>query len=144
VHVAPACVGSRKGSNRFGSYVCNISLHFCKRLFPRLKPMTSWSQANTTALPFNYEKVTRPGKIKRRVKYYRDFAKYCKMLQCTCATNSCMLCLVSSRLPFSPASVSVIAVSTDRIITIFDAAGVSGFSALDTGARAACCWEICS
>jgi hypothetical protein len=142
VHIAPACAGS----NRFGSYVCSISLHFCKRLFPRLEPMTSWSQANTAApgLPFNYENVTWPDKIKRIVKYYKDFAKYCKMLQCTCATNSCMLRLVSSRLPFSPASVSVVAVSTGRIITIFDAAGVSGFGAVDTGAQAACCWEICS
>jgi hypothetical protein len=29
VHVAPACAGS----DHFGSYVCSISLHFCKRLF---------------------------------------------------------------------------------------------------------------
>jgi hypothetical protein len=27
VHVAPACTGSGKGSNHFGFYVCNISLH---------------------------------------------------------------------------------------------------------------------
>jgi hypothetical protein len=41
VHVAPACTRSREGSNHFGSYVCNISLHFCKRLFRGLEPMTS-------------------------------------------------------------------------------------------------------
>jgi hypothetical protein len=44
MHVAPACVGSEEGSNHFGSYVRNIFLHFCKRLFPGLEPMTSWSQ----------------------------------------------------------------------------------------------------
>jgi hypothetical protein len=33
VHVAPACVGAGEGSDHFGSYVCNLSLHFCKRLF---------------------------------------------------------------------------------------------------------------
>jgi hypothetical protein len=43
VHIAPACAGSGEGSDHFGSYVCNISLHFCKKLFPRLEPMTSWS-----------------------------------------------------------------------------------------------------
>jgi hypothetical protein len=34
VHVAPACTGSGEGSDHFGSYVCSLSLHFCKRLFP--------------------------------------------------------------------------------------------------------------
>jgi hypothetical protein len=42
VHVAPACIGS----DHFGSYVRSISLHFYKRLFPGLEPMTSWSQGN--------------------------------------------------------------------------------------------------
>jgi hypothetical protein len=52
VHVAPACVGSGKGFDHFGSYVCSVSLHFCKRLFPGLEPMTSWSQGNSiTATP---------------------------------------------------------------------------------------------
>jgi hypothetical protein len=36
VHVVPTCVGS----DHFGSYVRNLSLHFCKRLFPGLEPMT--------------------------------------------------------------------------------------------------------
>jgi hypothetical protein len=44
MHVAPACVGSIEGSDHFGSYVRSLSLHFCKRLFPGLEPMTSWSQ----------------------------------------------------------------------------------------------------
>ena len=56
VHVAPACAGSREGSDHFGSIVRSLSLHFCKRLFPGLEPMTSWSQGSsfTTAprLPF--------------------------------------------------------------------------------------------
>jgi hypothetical protein len=48
VHVAPACAGS----DHFGSYVCNLSLHFCQRLFPGIEPMTSWSQGNSfTAAP---------------------------------------------------------------------------------------------
>jgi hypothetical protein len=51
VHVAPACVGLGEGSDHFGSYGCNLPLHFCK-MFLGLEPMTSWSQDNsfTTAL----------------------------------------------------------------------------------------------
>ncbi|KAK4725711.1 hypothetical protein R3W88_030628 [Solanum pinnatisectum] len=33
-----------------GSIVCNLTLHFCKRLFPRLEPMTSSSQGNNFIL----------------------------------------------------------------------------------------------
>jgi hypothetical protein len=52
MNVAPACAGSREGSNHFGSYVHSLSLNFCKRLFPRLEPMASWSQGNSfTAVP---------------------------------------------------------------------------------------------
>jgi hypothetical protein len=47
VLVAPACAGSREGSDHFGSYVHSLSLHFYKRLFPGLEPMTSWSQGNS-------------------------------------------------------------------------------------------------
>jgi hypothetical protein len=50
VHVALDCVGSGEGSDHFGSYVRSLSLHFCKRLFPGLEPMTSWSQVNSFAL----------------------------------------------------------------------------------------------
>src|SRR3954464_9298043 len=56
VHVAPACAGSGEGSDHFGSIVRSLSLHFCKRLFAGLEPVTSWSQGSsfTTAprLPF--------------------------------------------------------------------------------------------
>jgi hypothetical protein len=45
VHIVPACAVSWEGSDHFRSYVRNISLHFCKRLFRGLEPMTSWSQA---------------------------------------------------------------------------------------------------
>jgi hypothetical protein len=48
VHVAPACARSREGSNHFGSYVRSLFLHFCKRLFPELELMTSWSHGNRT------------------------------------------------------------------------------------------------
>jgi hypothetical protein len=52
VHVAPACAGSREGSDHFGSYVRSLSLHFCKWLFLGLEPMTAWSQGNNfTAAP---------------------------------------------------------------------------------------------
>jgi hypothetical protein len=52
VHIVPACVGSREGSDHFGSYVDNLSSHFCKRLFSGLELMTSWSQGNNfTAVP---------------------------------------------------------------------------------------------
>jgi hypothetical protein len=46
VHVAPACARSREGSDHFGSYVCSLSLHFCKRLSPGLEPITR-SQGNS-------------------------------------------------------------------------------------------------
>jgi hypothetical protein len=56
VHVAPTCAESGEGSDHFGSYVLNLSLHFCKRLFLGLEPMTSWSQGNSftaaLGLPF--------------------------------------------------------------------------------------------
>jgi hypothetical protein len=42
VYVAPACTEFGEGSDYFGSYVRSLSLHFCKRLFPGLEPMTSW------------------------------------------------------------------------------------------------------
>jgi hypothetical protein len=52
VHVAP----DYTGSDHFGSYVCSLSLHLCKRLFPGLEPMTSWSQGNSfTAAPGSNE-----------------------------------------------------------------------------------------
>jgi hypothetical protein len=52
VHVTPACAQSGEGSNHFGSYVRNLSLHFCKKLFLGLEPTTSWSQGNSsTAAP---------------------------------------------------------------------------------------------
>jgi hypothetical protein len=58
VNVAPSCVGSREGSDHFESYIHSLSLHFCKRLFPRLEPMTSWSKGNNftavSGLPFNF------------------------------------------------------------------------------------------
>jgi hypothetical protein len=57
VHVALAYAGSREGSDHFGSYARSLSLHFCKRLFPGLEPMTSWSQGNSftvvPGLPFS-------------------------------------------------------------------------------------------
>jgi hypothetical protein len=43
VHVAPAWAW---WSDQFGSYVHNLSLHFCKRLFLELETITSWSQGN--------------------------------------------------------------------------------------------------
>jgi hypothetical protein len=36
-------IGSGEGSYHFGSYVRSLSMHFCKRLFPGLELMTSWS-----------------------------------------------------------------------------------------------------
>ena len=47
VHEAPACAGFGEGSDHFGSFVRSLSLHFCKRLFPGLEPVTSWSQGNS-------------------------------------------------------------------------------------------------
>jgi hypothetical protein len=48
----PACAGS----DHFGSYVRNIFLHFCRRLFLGIELMISWSQGNNFAaapgLPF--------------------------------------------------------------------------------------------
>jgi hypothetical protein len=39
VHVAPTCAGSEEGFDYFESYVHNLPLHFCKRLFPGLEPV---------------------------------------------------------------------------------------------------------
>jgi hypothetical protein len=50
MHVAPACAGS----NYFGSYVRNLSLYFCQRLFLVLEPMTSWSQGNNRNLSLHF------------------------------------------------------------------------------------------
>jgi hypothetical protein len=51
-HIAPACAGFGEGSDHFGSYVRSFFLYFCKRLFPILEPMTSWSQGSSfTAAP---------------------------------------------------------------------------------------------
>jgi hypothetical protein len=47
VHVALACAGSGEGSDHIGSYVRSLFLHFFKRLFPRLEPMTSLLQGNS-------------------------------------------------------------------------------------------------
>jgi hypothetical protein len=60
MYVAPACAGSGKGSNHFESYVRSIYLHFSKRLFPGLEPMTLWSQVNSfTAAPrLSFKKVS--------------------------------------------------------------------------------------
>jgi hypothetical protein len=52
VHVAPACADPGDGPDHFGSIVRSLSLHFCKRLFPGLEPMTSRSQGSSfTAAP---------------------------------------------------------------------------------------------
>jgi hypothetical protein len=52
MRIAPASTGSKKGSDHFGSYVRSLFLHFCKRLFPRLEPMTLWPQGDTfTTVP---------------------------------------------------------------------------------------------
>jgi hypothetical protein len=56
IHIAPACTGSREGSDHFRSYVHSLFLHFCKKLFPGFEPMTLWSQGNNftvaPGLPF--------------------------------------------------------------------------------------------
>jgi hypothetical protein len=65
VHVAPACAGSGEWSDHFGSYVRSLSRHCCKRLFPGLELMTSWSQGNNftvvLGLPFLFFKKRQPG-----------------------------------------------------------------------------------
>jgi hypothetical protein len=62
VQVAPACAGSGEGSDHFGSIVRSLSLHYCKRLFPGLEPVTSWSQCSsfTTALPLSHSNKLKP------------------------------------------------------------------------------------
>ena len=77
VHVAPACAGSREGSDHFGSIVRSLSLHFCKRLFPGLEPVTSWSQGSsfyhcakaplpTSSLPLTVQKLYRIARTSNR------------------------------------------------------------------------------
>jgi hypothetical protein len=63
VHIDPPYEGPGEGPDHFGSYIRNISLHFCKRLFSELEPMTLWSQANNftfaLGLPFNIWNILR-------------------------------------------------------------------------------------
>jgi hypothetical protein len=61
MQVAPACTGSEEGSDHFGSHVHSLSLHFYKRLFPRLESMTSWSQGNnfTTTAQLNDTEIVK-------------------------------------------------------------------------------------
>jgi hypothetical protein len=55
VHVAPACAGPGKALTILGLMYTNLSLQFCKRLFPGLELMTSWSQGNSfTAAKLSY------------------------------------------------------------------------------------------
>jgi hypothetical protein len=54
VHVAPACAGS----DHFGSDVCSLSLHFCKRLFPGLEPMVNLFLNEIELSPFSYDSNT--------------------------------------------------------------------------------------
>jgi hypothetical protein len=63
MHLAPAYAGSGEWSNHFGSYVRSNFMHFCRRLFPGLEPITSWSQGNSftavLGLPFNTSNSTK-------------------------------------------------------------------------------------
>jgi hypothetical protein len=52
INVVPACARSEEGSDHFVSHVRILSLHFCKRLFPGLELMTSWSQDNNFTAVF--------------------------------------------------------------------------------------------
>ncbi|KAK4358881.1 hypothetical protein RND71_021110 [Anisodus tanguticus] len=44
----PLCAGSAEGPDHKVLYniVCRLTLHFCRRLFPRLEPMTFWSHGS--------------------------------------------------------------------------------------------------
>lgn len=41
MHVASAYFGSEEVSEHFESFVCSLSMHFCKRLFIGLEPKVS-------------------------------------------------------------------------------------------------------
>jgi hypothetical protein len=48
VHIVAILMqGSEKGPTTLGLCTQGLSLHFCKRLFLGLEPMTAWSQANS-------------------------------------------------------------------------------------------------
>jgi hypothetical protein len=59
MHIASACVGSKKVSDHFRSYVHSPSIHFWKRLFSGLEPMTTWSRVPTNMKFINYGKLNR-------------------------------------------------------------------------------------
>jgi hypothetical protein len=104
VHVAPSCTGSGEGSDHFGSYVCRFSLHFCKRLFLGLEPMTSWSQGNSFTAgvrkrvqQYYWNFMIFPGRWDSREKsrcyYYHD----CSYVHAQYVHNICSLtCYISS------------------------------------------------
>jgi hypothetical protein len=65
VHVAPTCTWFREESDHFGSYVCRLSLHLCKRLFLGLEckgPTTLGHKAAALPLrqgsPSNNDSIT--------------------------------------------------------------------------------------
>lgn len=54
VHQSPTIHGVQGMTGSHGSIVCNLTLHFCKRLFPLIKPVTPLSHVKTT-LPVTSE-----------------------------------------------------------------------------------------
>jgi hypothetical protein len=50
----PLCAGSGEGSDHLGSLYAAFPCNFCKRLFPRLEPVTSWSQGDSFYLKLGY------------------------------------------------------------------------------------------
>ncbi|KAM3251836.1 hypothetical protein P3L10_005906 [Capsicum annuum] len=57
----PLCVEFEEGSDRKGSIVYNLALHFCQRLLLRLEPVTSWSYDN------NFTSYTKDDKTARTI-----------------------------------------------------------------------------
>jgi hypothetical protein len=80
---APTCAGSEEGSNHFGSYIHNISLYFCKRLFLGLEPMISWLQGNSftiaPGLPFKQFAQLKTTKWKELAFHYVNKLKKCQI-----------------------------------------------------------------
>jgi hypothetical protein len=56
----PLCAGSGEGLDHLGSLYAALPYNFCNRLFPRLEPVTSWSQGDSfnhcTKAPLQREK----------------------------------------------------------------------------------------
>jgi hypothetical protein len=68
----PVCAGPGKGQTTWGLCTQPFPANFCKRLFPRLEPVTSWSQGGS----FYHCAKAHDEELQRGSKNRKDVAKF--------------------------------------------------------------------